>query len=280
MTRLFLSAATLGLLLAAGSAPAPASTIASAAPDPRLVARRYDPDRVVRIDGRAGVQAAIAFGQDEHIENVAIGDANAWQVTPNKRANMLFVKPLAAAARTNLTVITDRHAYHFDLVASASSRPLYVLRFTYPDEPEPSAQPGTPELTAEEGALARGRAPAPAPAAEPATDPASLNFAWKMKGKARLFPARLYDDGASVYLAWNPDAPVPAILTRDDKGAEGPVNYAVRGSTIVVEGAPRLLLLRAGRDMATLVNQAPAAPQAPPPASDSAPALAATATGD
>ena len=67
---------------------------------------------------RAGLQATVAFADNERIENVAIGDSNSWQVTPNKRANLLFVKPLAARARTNMTVVTDRHTYVFDLVTA------------------------------------------------------------------------------------------------------------------------------------------------------------------
>lgn len=258
MTRLRQSLAGLGLtcILLGNTAPH-----AVAAPDPRLVTHRYNPDEVVRINGKTSVQASIAFAGDEHIENIAIGDSNAWQVTPNKRANMLFVKPLAASARTNMTVITDSRTYYFDLVAAPQAQALYLLRFTYPEAPRPAAAPvpaGGPALTAEEGALAEGTVRI----SEPTTpDPASLNFAWDRKGKASLIPARVYDDGQSVYLSWSPGVPVPAILVRDANGAEGPVNYAVRGETIVIEGTPRLLLLRSGRDMATLENKAPARPR-------------------
>ena len=79
------------------------------ADDPRLVERLYDPDEVVVIQGKTKVQATIQFGEDESIENVAIGDSNAWQVTPNQRANLLFVKPLEPSAQTNMTVVTNRH---------------------------------------------------------------------------------------------------------------------------------------------------------------------------
>lgn len=236
--------------------------------DPRLVSHRYNENEVVRIEGRANVQASIQFDEDEHIENVAVGDSNAWQITPNKRANMLFVKPLARAARTNMTVITDQRTYYFDLIAAPQARPLYVLRFTYPEAAKPAAPANqSASLTAEEKALAE----APAPVAEKPVDPASLNFAWDKKGKASLFPARLYDDGASVYLSWTPGVPVPAILTRDEKGTEGPVNYAVRGDTIVVEGAPRVLLLRSGRNSAVLSNAAPARAAVPAPAEGESP---------
>ena len=93
MTRALLAAALLAAT-ALGSPPCP-----RCAEDPRLVERLYDADEVVRIEGRANVQATIRFAEDEHIENVAIGDSQAWQVTPNKRANLLFVKPLSRRAR-------------------------------------------------------------------------------------------------------------------------------------------------------------------------------------
>lgn len=231
----------------------------SAAQDARLVERLYDPAKVVRIDGKTKVQATIQFAEDESIENVAIGDSQAWQVTPNKRANLLFVKPLSPSASTNMTVVTDRRTYLFDLVASPSAKPLYVLKFTYPAErAKPQAQlAGGP--TAEEMAAAT----------EPAAivDPAALNFAWTSKGERKLLPARTYDDGVATFLAWPAGSPVPAILIKDDAGTEGPVNFTVRGDVIVVEGVPREIVLRSGKATATLVNGGPvraqpAAPQA------------------
>jgi type IV secretion system protein VirB9 len=226
------------------------------APDPRLATRLYSPNEVVRIDGRTGVQAAIAFDENEHIENVAIGDSNAWQITPNKRANMLFVKPLAGSARTNMTVLTDRHTYYFDLVASPQARPLYVLRFSYPQEARTAAAPeGAGPLTNEEASLASGDG-----ALLPA-DPAALNFAWNRKGKSGLLPARVYDDGASVYVSWAAGTPVPAILIKDSSGTEGPVNYAVRGDVIVIEGVPEQIVLRRGKEIATLDRAARPASQ-------------------
>lgn len=218
------------------------------AKDARLVSRVYNSDEVVRIESKAGVQASIAFAEQEQIENVAIGDSNAWQVTPNKRANLLFVKPLTARARTNMTVVTDKRTYFFDLVAGPAANPLYVLRFTYPEEPgkKADAPPAVPALTTEESRVAGGELP---------SDPASLNFNWVRKGDAKIMPARVYDDGAAVYLAWAPGAPLPSIMMRDRTGAEGPVNYAVRDDTLVVDGVPGILILRLGRSSATLENK-------------------------
>ena len=119
-------AAFSALLLTAIATPALAE-------DPRLVEFHYDPAEVVRIEGKARVQATIRFADDEFIENVAIGDSQAWQVTPNKRANLLFVKPLADNATTNMTVVNSMRTYLFDLVASPRNKPIYLPSFTYPE---------------------------------------------------------------------------------------------------------------------------------------------------
>ncbi|WP_313434834.1 TrbG/VirB9 family P-type conjugative transfer protein [Novosphingobium sp.] len=243
--------------------------------DDRLVQHAYADNEVVRIDGRTGVQATIAFGKNEAIENVAVGNSQAWQITPNKRADLLFVKPLEASARTNMTVVTNRHTYFFDLVASPKSRPLYMLRFTYKDEPAESlpGTPGAPQvagLDPDEQALAAGD-----PAALP-TDPAALNFEWKRVGTAKLLPTRVYDDGSSTYLLWPEKTSVPAILITNEKGDEGPVNYAVRGAMIVIDDVPDNIILRSGKASAELVNARPVASR-PPVAPVAAPAPAASA---
>ncbi|MBD3728990.1 MAG: TrbG/VirB9 family P-type conjugative transfer protein [Sphingomonadales bacterium] len=231
----------------------------ASADDRRLVERLYNPDEVVRIEGRVKVQATIAFADDEHIENVAIGDSNGWQVTPNKRANLLFVKPLAPTATTNMTVVTDRHTYFFDLVAGTKATPVYVLRFTYPEEPK-SAEPA--RMAQADGANAVEVAAASDPYA--VVDPAELNFEWAASGDRALLPARTYDDGTATFLAWPAGSAVPAILVTDAKGTEGPVNFSVRGDVIVVDGVPRQIILRSGKSKALLVNNGPVRPAAVP----------------
>ncbi|MCC7046279.1 MAG: TrbG/VirB9 family P-type conjugative transfer protein [Alphaproteobacteria bacterium] len=250
-------------------AVAPQGLLAGAADD-RLVTRPFGEDQVVRIDGRLGVQATIGFAEDEQIENVAVGDSAKWQITPNKRANLLFVKPLEADARTNMTVVTDRHTYFFDLVASARAKPVYLLRFSYPEEDRLAADKAREErqlaLNELEQDLLSGD-----PAAAP-TDPAMLNFAWASKGDPGLMPSRIYDDGNSTYLIWPAKRAIPAILVENEQGVEGPVNYAVRGDTIVIGEVPRLISLRSGKAHAVLQNRrddkganAATAPAAPSP---------------
>jgi type IV secretion system protein VirB9 len=214
-----------------------ALALALATTDPRVAVRPYEPSRITLLRARTGIQSTVSFAADERIENVAVGDSAGWQVTPNRRASLLFVKPVKPGSRTNMTVVTDRRTYLFDLVASAKGTALYALRFTYPEAPVIAAPPPpTPQIVLTASAR----------------QPTDLNFAWTGKGSRRLLPSRSFDDGKSLYLAWPKDSPLPAMLAVGPDGVEGPVNYAMRGDYIVVEGVPSRLILRSGQEMATL----------------------------
>lgn len=222
-------------------AVAAAATSGPALADPRIMTHFYQANEVVTIHGRGDTQSTIAFAPDERIENVAVGDSIGWQVAPNKRADLLFLKPVRPGARSNMTVVTDQRTYLFDLIAAPRAAPVYMLRFTYPAAPRPVVAVVAPDKPV---AVADAKPAAP--------EPAMLNFAWASRGDPSLFPARLYDDGQSTFIAWAKDVPMPAILTGAAKGVEGPVNYTTRGEYVVVDGVPAQIILRSGKKVATL----------------------------
>lgn len=226
----------------------------AASADPRFRNWLYVKNQVVTLAGKPGIESAVAFAPDERIENIAVGNSAAWDVNPNKRSNVIFFKPTAARARTNMTVITNERTYLFDLVSSAADRPVYMLQFTYPDAPKPP-----PAALVPAGATAVAEA-APAPSA-PNPVPAAINFAWRASGEKRLLPASCFDDGSSTFLHWEKETTLPAILVRGFDGTEGPVNYTVKGDTVVVEGVPAQIILRSGKQLAALTPmRRPAAP--------------------
>jgi type IV secretion system protein VirB9 len=238
----------------------------AAAQDNRLQTLVYNENAVVRIEGKVKVQTTIKFAPDEVIENVAIGDSGAWQVQPNKAQTILFIKPLEPAARTNMTVVTDKRTYLFDLVASPRNAALYVLQFRYP-ELEKAAEEARLAAAAEAEAAKLRAAADPveiAAASDPyaVTDPSQLNFEWAQAGASELLPSRAFDDGDAVFLTWPAGIPIPAILVTNEDGDEGPVNFTTRGDTVVVDGVPPQIILRSGRDTATLTNTGPARPTA------------------
>jgi type IV secretion system protein VirB9 len=94
------------------------------------------------------------------------------------------------------------------------------------------------------------------------SDPAQLNYAWATAGTPALLPTRAFDDGDAVFLTWPQGIAIPAILITNEDGDEGPVNYTVRGDTVVVDGVPVQIILRSGRETATLTNTGPMKPAA------------------
>lgn len=211
------------LLLTAAAPPVPGYR------DAHIQTILHDDDQVVQLVGALGWQIMLEFGPDERIETVSIGDALAWQVTPNKRARNIFLKPLAKNAATNMTVITDRRRYVFSLDVSARKATTpWVVRFAYPQ----------PVVAAIEEA--------------PLPPPRVLNYAYERKGAANLLPARVWDDGLMTFFEFPDSVPVPAIFAGGPGKDESLVNTATRGRvTIVQQTAPRFTL-RSGKQMATI----------------------------
>jgi type IV secretion system protein VirB9 len=202
--------------------------------DPHIQTVMYDPGQVVEIRGAFGWQVMIEFAADERIENVSIGDSLAWQVTPNKRARMLFLKPLSRNASTNMTVITSQRRYAFGLSTGprTASTP-WIVEFQYPAEP-PVAM-----------------LPEPAPPAPPA-----LNFGYVRTGSPAVMPTRVWDDGRQTYFEFAPGMPFPAIFAGGPgKKDESLVNVVTRGRIQVVQQTGPRFILRAGPYSAAVTRE-------------------------
>ena len=230
------------------------SAFAEGRPEGRSEEFTYSPNHVYTVIGQRAIQTLIQFGEDESIENIALGDAAAWQVTPNRRANMLFIKPLYAHGRTNMTVVTDRRRYLFDLsIVGPKGHAIYAIQFVYPDD----QLAGSLLANRAEAALA-GDAVAGSPAPPPKPE---VNTSWGMSGDRKLRPARIYDDGEATYIAWSASTELPGIFGFGDDGKEGPVNFTVRGDFLVIDGVAPRYVLRRGKAHMLLTNLAPRPPK-------------------
>jgi type IV secretion system protein VirB9 len=220
-----------------------ALTATAAQADSRIRRTAYDPDTVVRLDGCFGYQTMVEFGSDEHIENVGLGEAAQWLVSPNKRANMLFVKPAYRSSRSNMTVATDRRVYAFELVAqdSAACRRgavVYALRFTYKDDPAVVASP-PPAL------------PEPAFAA-----PEIRNTAYTFTGARENVPMRVFDNGQATYFRWAEGTATPAVYAVAADRTEALVSFSAKGDYLVADQVAPAFILRRGNAVAVLHNDA------------------------
>jgi type IV secretion system protein VirB9 len=197
----------------------------AAAGDPRIQTVAYDADQVVLLQGAPGYLITVEFGADEQIENVAVGDSGAWQVTPNRRGDYLFVKPVQAVS-TNMTVVTSARTYLFELAPLYGPSPqmAYTVRFSYPASQA--------ESIADE-----------APTGE-------VQGSYRVSGAPALRPSRIADDGRHTYIEWPRDRALPAVYAIDSEGRESLVNGAMRDDLFVIDAIASRLVFRIDRHVA------------------------------
>lgn len=192
--------------------------------DPHVQSVAYDPEQVVSLRVASGYAVTIEFSPDERIENVAIGNSAAWQATPNRRADHLFVKPVQGASATNMTVITDVRRYNFNLIPAygPESDLPFSVRFIYPGiDTAPTAVVEAPVVR------------------------------YKLGGDRSLWPDAMSDDGAFTSILWRAGITMPAVYAIDAHGKETIVNGVVREGAYVVEGIAARFVFRLGKATAT-----------------------------
>ncbi len=241
------------------ASPAAALDAPRAGPsDPRIRVVDYDPWAVVRITGVFRTATQILFGEDEAIQHVAVGDTTGWDVAAE--GNILFVKPKAPRALTNLLVTTSRPGgtrhYTFELATRAGSSArgtadtVFGLRFRYPAD---EAAKAVAAVTAEQAALERK-------VLELKLDRAVVegrrNLAYAVQGSTALQPSEVSDNGRFTVLRFPANQPVPTLYQVESSGTESLVPFDVRGEFVVVHVVARELRLRRGREVLCIYNEA------------------------
>lgn len=209
--------------------------------DPRIRDVVFAEDKVIRLVGHYGYQIAIEFPAPARIESVAIGDSLTWQATPNKRGNILFIKPVDEGDPTNMTVVTTERHYSFELIAKrrTAETPASEITFHLRVLPPPPAAIAPPPAPSEPVAL-RERAP--------------VNTRYTYKGSRENLPSRVFDDGVSTTFEWPRGVETPAIFYRRPDGGESIVNFSYKDGAIVVHQVAPQFILRNGREVTEIFN--------------------------
>lgn len=232
-----------GMMLAMGATPAHAlQTPRPIATDSRIRTVRYSPNEVYQFIGHYGYQSAIELETDEKIQTVSIGDSVAWMINP--AGNRLFLKPIDQNALTNMTVITDKRSYLFELHAEETQdirdkEMVFVMRFIYPQSDQDSMDFAQfeqfPDIERE---------------------PEKYNFRYTIRGSTVIEPIRIFDDGEFTYFEFrDKSAEIPAFFNVDSNGNEELINFRKRGNYIVVERIGSRFTLRRGPDIMCVYNE-------------------------
>lgn len=216
--------------------------------DHRVRTVMYQPDEVYKFTGHYRYQSSIEFAPDEEIKTISMGDSTAWMLNPS--GNRLFLKPLEQDATTNMTLITNRRVYLFELHAHEADNiedpnMVFIMRFIYPDDN--AARTVSQYLDS-----------VPAPDLSDPQERAKFNFNYSISGTDEIAPVRIFDDGEFTFFQFrDKNADIPAFYWVDEQGNEALINYRTRGDYIVVERVTRRMTLRHGARIVCVFNEGP-----------------------
>jgi type IV secretion system protein VirB9 len=102
--------------------------------DSRIKTFIYSPNEIYNLKFRIGYNSIIEFSKDEAIETISLGDPYPWKLTP--LGTRLFIKPIETGSQTNMTVITNKRVYLFDIESEIAANVdrnqiVHVARFFY-----------------------------------------------------------------------------------------------------------------------------------------------------
>lgn len=215
--------------------------------DSRIRVIVYSPDDVFKFTGYYGYQASIELSQGEEVASISMGDTTSWQIVPS--GSRIFLKPIESDATTNMTLITNKRTYFFELYAEEAEdirdpNMVFNVRFLYPDEEEgDSIRSFTREVSGPD--LNR---------------PEKYNFHYSISGHEDIAPIKVFDDGEFTYLQFrDKNSEIPSIFAVDEELRESMVNYRLNlemGNTVVIEQVFKKLSIRSGKKIACLFNEA------------------------
>ena len=243
--------------LLSGSIAYAASIPNHAHQDSRIQYVDYDPDNVVKIRAKIGHTVTVQLDKSEDAEKgvVAMGDAQAWNMAV-KQNNLIF-KPTATSPATNLTVITDKRTYVFDLSLTGCVRgkkkrcvdiqqPTYLLRFHYPTEEEKARRKRAAQQERALNMMVKFGL---------SKETAKLNYLYYGKGDKAIAPSAIWDDGRFTYIQYADNRDLPAVYKINPDGSEMLVNSHMEEDVIVVHETAPKLVIRLGQSVLGVENK-------------------------
>lgn len=179
----------------------------------------------------------------ETISAISVGDTVRWEIAPayhgegkNKTLHV-FIKPTDVGLKTNITILTNKRAYRFNLESSKTQH-MPIVGFQYPKHYQDIVA-GLKVQDEIERAKERERTIANPEIKEKRMSIADLDFNYVIEGDDPVWkPVRVYNDGVKTIIELPEKAKyskVPVLSVIDDTKQKGIVNYRLLNNKFVVD---------------------------------------------
>ncbi len=256
--------------------------------DSRVKELVYNESNVYVIRTKFGYQTNVVFDPKEEIQTISVGDRSLWQIIP--AGNRMFIRPMTENVSTNMTLLTNKRSYEFDLksVDEKNDSNVYVVRFNYPEKHDnrmvmsamnddfiPSKintaaeympVQSTPNnqkqqiLKVPSSALSAEK---PKQVVSEAASPESIgllpirfNYSYTYAGPDSIAPTQVYDDGKTTFIKYKSiGKTAPNAFIINSNGKESPTPAIVQGSSIIIDGVASELALRGNDGEIRIYNE-------------------------
>lgn len=210
--------------------------------DPRFKTFSFTPNTTYKVVTVYDNPSYIEFEAGEAVSTIINPKKLSWQFVPAD--NKLFVKPIESNADTQVTVMTSKRTYFFEMYAKEPDADFdkdysFFFKFKYPND--------------EESKTIRTYAKSILPDID--QNPWKYNFNYTISGEDDIYPVKIFDDGEFTYFEFPRNSKMPAIFSVDSSGFESMVNFRVVGDYFVVEEVGNRFTLRNGADVACIFNE-------------------------
>jgi type IV secretion system protein VirB9 len=242
--------------------------------DPRVRYVDYRKDDVTVVNVRRGAVTRIVLGEDEKIVAAATGfvadcskDVAEWCIRADVGANQIWVKPRDGATYNNLELHTDRRDYsiEFRLLSDVKAtgdasegrmqaEPMFRVIYRYPDTattPDDLLQLNQEQAKVTQANIVDQRVAG--------WKPTMRNTKYTMqvlKGAQDIAPSLVFDDGRFTYFRFANNREIPTIFVISPQGEEARINFEMQGDLAVVQRMGRRFVLRLGKAVVGVWNEA------------------------
>ncbi len=211
----------------------------------------YSSGALYRLYAAVNQVSDVALQPGEKLVSVSTGDTVRWIVGDTTSGEgttaqvHILVKPIAPELKTNLLITTERRTYHVELESTESTY-MSSLSWSYPEDELIAIRKRNGEVSGVNSVPLAG-----------VDSFDQLNFRYRIEGRAGFAPARVFDDGAKVYIQFPsslPQGEAPPLFVQGSNGAPALVNYRVRGNTYIVDRLFAVAELRLGTKPQAIVK--------------------------
>ena len=220
------------------------------------------------------------FDPKEEVQTISVGDRSLWQIIP--AGNRLFIRPMTENISTNMTLLSNKRSYEFDLksVSEKNDSNVYVVRFTYPEKnnamaavpmydtmptaeyvPVQSSSPFDNKKNASKTPSAITTVDKPIGSQAVSSEsigllPIRFNYSYTYAGPDDIAPTQVYDDGKNTFIKYKSiGKSVPNAFIINANGTESPITSTIQGSSLIIDGIASELALRSSDGEIRVYNE-------------------------